>query len=142
MSDELYHDTIMAHARKPLHAGKLDDADARATVDNPLCGDRVTIELKLSGPTVSKVAHVVRGCALCQASASMLAEGAIGAQPAEVTAAREAIRAMLRDQAAPPDGRWAGFAAFLPARNAPSRHECVLLPFAAFARAAEEAGTG
>jgi len=141
VSDELYQDVIMTHARKPLHAGKLADADASATVDNPLCGDRVTVELKLSDHTVEKVGHVVRGCALCQASASMLSEAAIGLPPADVTTARDAIRAMLREQASPPEGRWASFAAFIPARSAPSRHECVLLPFAAFERAAKEAGS-
>ncbi len=139
MSDELYQDAIMTHARKPLHAGKLADADVRATVDNPLCGDRVTVELKLHDHTVDAVGHVVRGCALCQASASMLSEAAIGGSIEAVLAARDAVRAMLRDGASPPDGSWAPFAAFVPARSAPSRHECVLLPFTAFERAAADA---
>jgi nitrogen fixation NifU-like protein len=135
MTDDLYHDAIMAHARAPHHAGRLEAADARATVDNPLCGDRVTVELRLADGRVADVAHTVRGCALCQASASMLADGALGADRAEVEQARTAIRAMLRDDAAPPDGRWAAFAAFLPARRARSRHDCVLLPFKAFEQA-------
>jgi SUF system NifU family Fe-S assembly protein len=135
MSDELYHDAIMAHARAPHHAGPLADAEARATVDNPLCGDRVTVELRLADGKVAAIGHTVRGCALCQAAASMLADGAIGSSSDEVAAAREAVRAMLRDDAAPPAGRWAAFAAFLPARRARSRHECVLLPFQAVERA-------
>ncbi len=135
MSDELYHDAIMAHARAPHHAGPLADAEARATVDNPLCGDRVTVELRLADGKVAAIGHTVRGCALCQAAASMLADGAIGSSSDEVAAAREAVRAMLRDDAAPPVGRWAAFAAFLPARRARSRHECVLLPFQAVERA-------
>lgn len=141
MSDELYQDAIMAHARTPHHAGTLENADARATVDNPLCGDRVTVELRLAGDTVADMAHTVRGCALCQASASMLADGAIGATRDEVAVAREAIRAMLRDEAPPPAGRWAAFAAFLPARPTRSRHECVLLPFQAFEKALSDART-
>ncbi|MBI3512479.1 MAG: iron-sulfur cluster assembly scaffold protein [Proteobacteria bacterium] len=135
MTDELYHDAIMAHARAPHHAGSLPDADGRATVDNPLCGDRVTIELKLADDRVAAVGQTVRGCALCQASASMLADGALGAARDEVAAARDTIRAMLRDAGPPPAGRWAAFAAFLPARPATSRHDCVLLPFQAFERA-------
>jgi nitrogen fixation NifU-like protein len=131
MSDELYQDAIMAHARAPHHAGKLEDAERRATVDNPLCGDRVTVELKLRDGKVEAIGHTVRGCALCQAAASMLADGAIGVDRDVVAAARDAIRAMLRDGAAPPTGRWSEFAAFLPARPARSRHECVLLPFQA-----------
>jgi nitrogen fixation NifU-like protein len=135
MSDELYHEAIMAHARAPHHAGALAAADTRATVDNPLCGDRVTIELRLADDKIADVGHTVRGCALCQASASMLADGAIGAAREEVSAARDAIRAMLRDDAPAPDGRWSAFAAFLPARPARSRHDCVLLPFQAFDKA-------
>ena len=140
MNDELYHDAIMAHARTPHHAGALASADARATADNPLCGDRVTVELKLDGNRVADMGHTVRGCALCQASASMLADGAIGAAPADVAAARDTIRAMLRDDAPAPEGRWAAFAAFLPARAARSRHDCVLLPFKAFESAVSAAG--
>lgn len=135
MDDALYHDAIMAHARAPHHAGPLADAEARATVDNPLCGDRVTIELRLQDGKVGAIGQTVRGCALCQAAASMLADGAIGVDAGEIVAAREAIRAMLRDDAAPPAGRWAAFGAFLPARSARSRHECVLLPFKAVERA-------
>jgi len=135
MSDELYQDAIMAHARAPHHAGSLADADARATADNPLCGDRVTVELKLDHGTVAAIGHTVRGCALCQAAASMLADGALGSGRAEVLGARDAIRAMLRDNAEPPAGRWSAFAAFLPARAARSRHDCVLLPFQAIERA-------
>jgi nitrogen fixation NifU-like protein len=138
MSDELYQDAIMAHARAPHHAGRLADAERSATVDNPLCGDRVTVELKLLDGKVEAIGHTVRGCALCQAAASMLADGALGADRAAVAGAREAVRAMLRDGAEPPTGSWAEFAAFLPARPARSRHECVLLPFQAIDRAFDE----
>lgn len=142
MNDELYHEAIMAHARAPHHAGALAAADARATVDNPLCGDRVTIELRLSDGRIIDVGHTVRGCALCQASASMLADGAIGASRAEVAAARNAVKAMLRDGAPAPEDRWAAFAAFLPARSARSRHDCVLLPFQALDKAADPTAVG
>jgi nitrogen fixation NifU-like protein len=135
MNDALYQDAIMAHARAPHHAGSLADADARATVDNPLCGDRVTVELKLADGAVTAIGHTVRGCALCQAAASMLADGALGSRHAEVQEARDAVRAMLRDGAEPPTGRWSAFAAFVPARAARSRHDCVLLPFQAIERA-------
>ncbi len=142
MSDELYQDAIMAHARAPHHAGTLAAADARATVDNPLCGDRVTIELSLADGQIADVAQTVRGCALCQASASMLADGAIGAPRDSGAGAREAVKAMLRDDAPPPDGRWSAFAAFLPARRARSRHDCVLLPFHALEKALAAATGG
>ena len=135
MNDELYQEAIMAHARAPHHAGALADADARATVDNPLCGARVTVELKLDGGKVAAIGHTVRGCALCQAAASMMADGALGRDRAAVQAARDTVRAMLRDGAEPPGGGWSAFAAFVPARAARSRHDCVLLPFQALERA-------
>ena len=140
MNDQLYQERIVALAKARTGAGKLAAPTKSARRDNPLCGDRVTIELKLRDHTVDAVGHVVRGCALCQASASMLSGAALGGTTDAVLAARDAIRAMLRDGAAPPDGGWAAFAAFVPARSAPSRHECVLLPFAAFERAAKDAG--
>ena len=140
MSDELYQDAIMAHARAPHHAGALAEADARATVDNPLCGDRVTVELKLADGKVTAIGHTVRGCALCQAAASMMADGALGHDRAAVIEARDAVRAMLRENGDPPDREWSAFAAFVPARAARSRHDCVLLPFQAIERAFAAAG--
>lgn len=62
MTDELYQKAILGKAREASGAGTLAEPDASATVNNPVCGDRVTMEVRLSGGRVAAVAHKVRGC--------------------------------------------------------------------------------
>ena len=132
----------MAHARSPQRAGSLQGPHRRAVVDNPLCGDRVTVDVRIAGERVADIAQSVRGCALCKASASILAAHAIGSDQAGLRQGRDQVAAMLREDAPPPAGAFADYSVFLPARAARSRHDCILLPFAAVleAWAAEEEG--
>ncbi|HEX2890612.1 iron-sulfur cluster assembly scaffold protein [Vineibacter terrae] len=128
MSDALYHDRIVALAKSRAGAGKLEAPTASARRDNPLCGDRVTMDVRLDDQDrIVELAHQVRGCALCQASAVALAARATGLPKAEIGTLRAEIDAVL-------DGTAAGegdFAAFAPVRPYRSRHDCVTLPFEA-----------
>src|SRR5258708_12937941 len=81
MTNQLYHEALMEAARQATGHGRLAKADAAATVDNPLCGDRVTIELRLADGRIAEIAHEVRGCVLCKASAAVLAPEAVGPGP-------------------------------------------------------------
>lgn len=72
--DDLYRDEILEHYRNPHNFGTLADADATYEGANPLCGDRITLGLKLGGGSVEDVAFTGRGCAISQASASMLTD--------------------------------------------------------------------
>lgn len=133
MSDDLYHQAIMERAKQPVGAGRLEAPDATVTIDNPLCGDRVTLDLKLTNGTIAAVGHQVRGCALCQASASVIAATAVGQKPAAALAGREALRGVLGGgEAGEP---WMALGIFAPVKRHKSRHDCVLLPFEALARA-------
>ena len=128
MSDELYQARIVALAKSKTGAGKLAAPTKSARRDNPLCGDRVTIDVKLDNGKIAEIAHQVRGCLLCQASAAALASTAIGRDAAGI--------AELRHDAERAIGREAGkahepFDAFEPVAGHKSRHECVLLPFEA-----------
>jgi len=134
MSDELYQRAILDRAKAAARAGRLPSPDASATVDNPLCGDRVTIDLTLDGGRVADVRHHVRGCALCQASASVLADAAIGQTTADIKAARDQLKSMLGGGDAP-GSPWQELGIFTPVRRYKSRHECVLLPFDALSQA-------
>lgn len=138
MSDELYQQAIMQRARVPVRAGRLASPDATATVDNPLCGDRVTIDLKLEGGRIADIAHQVRGCALCQASASVMAAAAIGQTATTIEATRAKLREMLGGGDAPP-APWQDLGIFTPVRRYKSRHECVILPFDALSQALGQA---
>ncbi len=132
MSDRLYHDSIMEAARQASGHGRLVEPDATATVDNPLCGDRVTIDIRLAGGRIAEIAQDVRGCVLCRASASLLVREAIGLDRGEAAAKRAGMEALLEGGATPAAP---AFEAFRPVAAYRSRHDCVLLPFRALERA-------
>jgi nitrogen fixation NifU-like protein len=129
MSDELYQTRLVALAKSKTGAGKLAAPTRSARRDNPLCGDRVTIDVTLDDSGhIAEIAHQVRGCLLCQASAAALASIAVGRDAAGI--------AELRHDADRAVGREAGkahepFDVFEPVAAHKSRHECVLLPFEA-----------
>src|ERR1041385_772844 len=106
MTDKIYDDPIMGLAKAATGAGLLADAQVSATADNPLCGDRVTVQLSLDHGRISKFAHKVRGCALCQAVASMIGKHALECTPADVAAAGDAARKLLKERVQPPAGAW------------------------------------
>lgn len=133
MSDELYQERIVALAKSRTGAGKLTNPTKSARRDNPLCGDRVTIDVALDGQgRITEIAHQVRGCLLCQASAAALASVAVGRDSSGISAVRQdAERALGRADGTPGEP----FAAFAPVKAHKSRQECVLLPFEALADA-------
>jgi nitrogen fixation NifU-like protein len=128
MSDELYQARIVALAKSKAGAGKLASPTKSARRDNPLCGDRVTIDVKVEDGKIAELAHQVRGCLLCQASAAALASTAVGRDAAGIAELRhDAERAIGREAGKAHDP----FDAFEPVANHKSRHDCVLLPFEA-----------
>jgi NifU-like protein involved in Fe-S cluster formation len=142
-AEDLYQERIVRLAREAAGAGALDRPDGSATLDSPLCGDEVTIQVRLEEGKVTALAHRVRGCVLCQAAASIIGRAAPGATPGEIGEARATLAGMLERGAPAPEGRWGALSAFTPVAAVPSRRGCVLLPFDALAQAlarAEERG--
>jgi nitrogen fixation NifU-like protein len=84
MNDELYRENILDHYKNPRRRGEIEDADARGEGMNPLCGDEITITLAYDGDTIKDVRFVGRGCAISQASTSMLMEKIVGRSAAAV----------------------------------------------------------
>lgn len=72
--DELYRDFILDHYRNPRNAGALEQPDASFEDNNPLCGDKIRMDLKIRDGVVEDVKFKGRGCAISQASASLLTE--------------------------------------------------------------------
>jgi nitrogen fixation NifU-like protein len=135
VSDALYHDRIVALAKSRAGAGRLEAPTASARRDNPLCGDRVTIDVRLDAQgTIADLAHQVRGCALCQAAAVALTARAKGRRRDDVAALRAEIDAVLGGAAAGEGD----FAAFAPVRAYRARHDCVTLPFEALQAAVSQ----
>lgn len=129
MNDRIYQERIVALAKAKTGAGRLNDPTKSARRDNPLCGDRVTIDVRLDGQgKITEIAHQVRGCLLCQAAASALAATAIGKDAGGIAGLRlDAERALGRE----PGDAGEPFSAFAPVAAHKSRQECVLLPFEA-----------
>lgn len=138
MSSQLYSDAILATAKARHGHGRLDHPDGTATCDNPLCGDRVTVDLRLAGAEVAELAQLTRGCVLTQAAAAVLAEHLHDVPAADLAAATAEIKRLLAGEEFTP--RWPELAMFAPVHAVRSRHECVLLPFEAAAAALADAG--
>lgn len=135
MSDDLYQQAIIELAKRARAQPRLDDPDHTATVDNPLCGDRITIDLITDGETIEKVGHKTRGCLLCEASACLITDHAPGETIGQLKAKAEALIASFSDESRALVDLWPGLDTLAPARNYKSRHDCVTLPFQALSAA-------
>jgi nitrogen fixation NifU-like protein len=78
--DSIYREEIIEHYKNPRNFGKLDDPDVHVEANNPLCGDKLAMDLVLQDGVVQDVRFSGRGCAISQASASMLTEQMVGAR--------------------------------------------------------------
>lgn len=139
MSDELYHEAILDQARRATGAGRLEHAQGSGTADNPLCGDRVTMDVRLDDHRIAALGHEVRGCLLCEAAASAIGDAAPGQRREDIAGVVAELTRMLKQDGPPPGGAWSGLAVFAPVRRYKSRHDCVLLAFDALDRALAEA---
>lgn len=128
--DSLYQEAIKQFAQTAHGHGRLEAASGEAKLDNPLCGDRVRMQVALDGGCIAAIGHETKGCLLCRAAASLLGARAAGQDAAAITAVADALDAMLKG-AAPTPAAWPELGMFEPARAYPGRHRCVLLPFRA-----------
>ena len=137
--DDLYHSRILELAADMPHVGRLENPDGASTKVSRVCGSVVTVELKMKDGKVSDIAVHPKACALGQAATGVLALNAIGATPAEIRQARDALRAMLKDGAAPPAGRFWELRHLEGVRDYPARHASTMLAFDAAVEALEQA---
>lgn len=129
--NEVYNRRILELAADIPRIGVLEDADASATAISKMCGSKVTVHLKMAQGKVSDFSHEVQACALGQASSSVLAAHIVGSTRDEVKVARDAMRAMLKEEGAPPTGKWSDLEVLQPARAFRNRHQSILLTFEA-----------
>ncbi len=142
MLNDIYNRRILELAGEIPRLGRLDQPDATATAHSKLCGSTVTIDLKLAGGKVADFAHDVKACALGQASSSIMARNVVGSTPEELRAVREDMRRMLKENGAPPAGKWADCAVLEPVRDYKARHASTLLTFDAVVSALDQIETG
>jgi len=129
MLNDVYNRRILELAGNIPRLGRLDDADASATAHSKLCGSTVTVDLKMEGDRVTDFAHEVKACALGQASSSIMARHVVGANAQELRELRETVRRMLKENGAPPTGKWDDIAVLEPVRDYKARHASTLLTF-------------
>lgn len=92
---DLYQETILDHNKRPRNFRKIADANAHASGDNPLCGDKVDVFVKVEGNVIRDVSFQGSGCAISTASASMLTESIKGKTIPEARALVEKFHGML-----------------------------------------------
>ena len=144
MSDDLvklYSGRILELAADIPHLGHLPAPQGSARRRSPLCGSTVTAEVVMKDGRVAEFAQDVKACALGQAAAAVVGASAIGRSRAEVEAARDTLKAMLREGAPPPAAPFDGFEVLIPARDYKNRHASILLSIEALAEAMAAAET-
>ena len=138
MIDDVYNTRILELAGNIPRIGRLDAPDASATAHSKLCGSTVTIDLKVGDGVVTDFAHEVKACALGQASSSVMARHVLGATTNELRATREILRAMLKENGAPPTGRFEDLKYLEPVRDYKARHASTMLTFDAVVDALDQ----
>jgi len=129
MIDDVYNTKILGFAGNIERIGRLEHPDATATAHSKLCGSTVTIDLKMQDGVVTDFAHDVKACALGQASSAIMAANIIGASADELRTVRETMRRMLKENGAPPEGRFADLKYLEPVRDYKARHASTMLTF-------------
>lgn len=125
-----YDDLVMDHIRNARNYRVLEDANRRSHGSNPLCGDDVTVYLRVRGDRVEEAAFQCSCCGIAMASASMLTESVVGLSTAEARSRARAVIDLIGARAAAPaprDERLAALAATV--QEFPTRAGCVTLPW-------------
>jgi len=146
MSDlrELYQQVILDHNQSPRNRRALDGAARHAEGYNPLCGDQVTIHVKLEADRIADVAFEGHGCAISTASASMMTEALKGKTLDEARAMFQAFHTILTAEAekdaGPAPDRLGKLAVFAGVCEFPMRVKCATLPWHTLLAALENKG--
>ncbi len=135
---QLYSTRILALAADIPHLARLPDPQASVKRRSPLCGSTVTVDLDMKDGRVSRFGQDVKACALGQAAAGVLGQVVIGRSAAELSRARDQLRAMLTQNGPVPDPPFDGFEVLTPAREYRNRHASILLALEATVEATEQ----
>ena len=134
--DALYRDVILDHNRHPRHFHALDGA-RRAEGHNPVCGDRLTVFVRMSDGVIAEASFQGFGCAIAIASASLMTESVPGKTIEEAEALFERVRAVLRAGPSAPVDDLGPLSALAGVRQFPARAKCATLPWQALLAAIE-----
>lgn len=136
MDSALYNRDILRLAASLVAGDRLENPDCSAESRSPICGSRIQADVTLAADgTVAAIALRANACALGQASAAILRANAVGSELTDIAELREGISAGLSSKAEMPDC-WPELSLLAPAKDYPSRHPAILLPYDAMLAAA------
>ena len=125
---DLYQEVIFDHYRRPRHFGHLEHANRSAEGHNPLCGDRIELDLQVgSDGRIDDVAFSGEGCAISTASASLLTEAVKGRRVEEALALFERMHGVLVDDDCGGDAALGKLAVLEGVKQFPARVKCAML---------------
>ncbi|MBO9408784.1 iron-sulfur cluster assembly scaffold protein [Shimia sp. R9_1] len=136
---KLYSGQILQLAASMPHTDRLAEPDATVKKRSPLCGSTVTVDVSVADGVISAFGQDVRACALGQAAASVVGANVIGRSRAEIDAARDSLKEMLKQDGPTPPAPFDGLEVLRPARDYKNRHASILLALEATAEAFEAA---
>ena len=136
--EDIYSQRILELAANTTRNQRLAQPDATATAHSKLCGSTISVDIKMAGDVISDYGQSVKACLLGQSSAAVVAAHAVGATASEVRAVGQQMRRMLKENGAPPTGKWQDLAALEPVRDVKGRHASTLLVFDALEKAISE----
>lgn len=139
---KLYSQRILALTTGLADCNRLAKADATVMKRSPLCGSTVTVDVVVRDGRIHEFGQDVKACALGQASAAVLGKNAVGRSLDELVAVQSALRAMLKEDGPPPEGRFDELEALLPAREYRNRHASIMLAYDATTEAVRNVTAG
>ncbi|MEQ8825742.1 MAG: iron-sulfur cluster assembly scaffold protein [Filomicrobium sp.] len=127
--DDIYSNRILELSAAIGRTERLTTPDATARAHSKLCGSTVIVDLNMQDGVVSDYGQSVKACLLGQAAASVMGREIVGSRSDELREVAAQVRAMLKENGAPPKGRWEDLAVLEPIRDYKARHPSTLLVF-------------
>lgn len=125
---EMYQELILEHAKAPRNHRAIESPTCKAEGYNPLCGDRCTVYLKISGDVIDDIAFEGSGCAISSASASMMTQSLKGRTVREAEELFQDFRSLVTEKQEPADvARFGKLTAFRGVSEFPARVKCATL---------------
>lgn len=136
--DDIYNTKILDLAANIARIERLAAPQATASARSRLCGSEVSVDVSMADGKVEDYGQSVKACLLGQAASSVVGRQIIGTTAEEFRAVARAMRAMLKENGAPPSGKWADLAVLQPVRDYKHRHDAVMIVFDAVDKAISE----
>lgn len=133
VADSVYHPILIDHFKHPRHKQTLDNFNGTGKAINANCGDVIALQIEQTEQTIKNIGYQIRGCAVCTASASLMADYMLNKDKPHFEITFNAIQRAITGQEAWPDS----FVALSGVASSIGRHKCILLPWQALNQAFE-----